>query len=155
MTITLHDIDGEESWAVGRMLPLGVHDVTIAEVAQSNTSNNNPQIEMKFANKEGDYIRDWLVVVPNTYGKVLQLLEAVGIEPQPGDWDFDPGTLFEKRLQIRVGEEPDREDPTQMRSRVFAYMALGTVTQTGGDVPADTTGLVGATSGSSDDDIPF
>lgn len=145
----LKDIDKVEAWKGGGVLPPGWHEVTIESCEEGESSNGNPQLELEYTNDEGS-IRDWLVVIEKTYGKVKRLLEAAGVKIEEGDWDLNPKDLEGRRLGIRVQEEPDYKDPTQTRLRVQAYRALS-------DVPGDTTGLNNGDSKAADaeDDIPF
>lgn len=138
----LKDMDKVEAWT-GGILPVGPHIVTIEKVEEGKSSGGHDQLELEFVATDGQgSIRDWLVVIPSTYGKVKQLLDACGIDTESGDWDFKPDTLRDKTLGIRVGEEPDRQDATKMRKRVLAYIPADDAAKT--DVPA-----------SNNDDLPF
>lgn len=153
MTITLHNIDQEEAWSTFTPLELGWQLVTIVEVKQETSSNDNPAIQMRFEDSAGRSLGDQLVVLPQTYGKVLQLLEAAGIPPQGGDWEFNPGLLSQKRIEVRVKEEPGREDPNRTFRVVDGYRSAQA--GSGSGVPADTTGLGQGSVHAADDDIPF
>ena len=104
----LKDMDKVEAWSGtgGTLLGVGPHNVTIETVEEGKSGNDNPQLELELTGEAGS-IRDWIVVVPQTYGKVKSVLEAAGITVQEGDWDFNPQSLVGKRVRIIVGEEAD------------------------------------------------
>jgi hypothetical protein len=142
------DLDQTEAWS-GSILGPGRHAVKIVKATEGTSSNQNPQIELEYQslNSPGT-IREWLVVLPTTYGKLKALLDAVGLVPEGGEWDFPTQSLVGRKLAIWVDEETDRQDPTKKRNRVNAHEALDT-----SDVPADTSGF-GAQS-ASEADLPF
>jgi hypothetical protein len=123
MGIKLKDFDQVEAWkGGGGMLPPGKHHVEITETTEGTSSGGHDQIEIQFEAVNGTGgIKDWIVFAPAALGKARMLLEAVGIVPQGGDWEFPTGQLSGKKLTITVIEEPDRRDPTKTRRRVAAY----------------------------------
>lgn len=116
----LKDMDQVEAWSSGVMLPVGWHLVTVDEAEEGTSSGQHPQLELAFTGNEGS-IRDWLVDTEAARGKIKSMLEAAGIEIGGGDWELDPSSLVGRKLEIYVGEEPDRDDPAKMRRRVKAY----------------------------------
>lgn len=167
MTITVHNIDQEEAWATRRQpTEAGWHTVQIEKAIESESTQNNSQYEMDFGNDDYVIRFDRLTVVPQTYGKVLQFLNAIGVEPQPGDWDLpEAETLIGKRLSVRVEMEPDQDNPDKFWPRVRAYDKPGkghggkATFRSRAEVPGDTNGLDGGGDfgdpGRPDDDIPF
>jgi hypothetical protein len=114
------------------------------------TSNGNPQIELTLVVDMQGSIRDWIVITPNTQGKVVQLFESAGIaRPQAGEFDPQTGRLTQECLDrlggatvgFIVRNEPDYKDATKMRSRVQGYVKPERITQ---DAPTDTRGLPAA-----------
>lgn len=158
-----------ESWDVGGgFLTAGDHICEILEIDGTGTSSgNHPQIEVKVGNAEGE-IRDWIVVIPTTIGKVVQLTDAAEIERPSDDEVVPEGTGFRlapaylnrllgKKVGVIVRQEPDRQDPTKMRDRVKGYVPAHKIKPS--DVPMNT-GIPVAAGGfpgtaTSDDDIPF
>ena len=148
--IKVEGIKDAEAWSSGVMLGIGWHEVKIEDAEEGKTKNGNPQIEMEFVSPQGS-IRDWLVIVEATMGKVAQLLDAVGID-RSGIDELDPKTLIGKKLAIFVGEEPDYNDPAKKRKRVQSYADKA---PDGSIMPADTNGLGGSGPADADGDIPF
>ena len=144
----LKDFDKAEAWSEAPRLPLGWSDVKIESVEEGKSSNNNPQLTIEYGNSQGS-IREWLVVVEATYGKLKALTDAAGIVVE-GE-DFDPQTLVGKSIGIYIEEEPSRKDPTQTFRNVSAHRPAGQ----GSDIPGDTEGLPAANGQGADDDIPF
>jgi hypothetical protein len=154
----------EKAWAVGEgILPAGDHVVEVLEASGTGTSSGGyPQIEIRVGNADGE-IRDWIVVIPTTIGKVVQLTDAVGLD-RPTDaqveadgpgYRLDPkylDQLIGKKVGVLVRQEADRNDPTKMRDRVKGYVPHGDIGPS--DVPADTSGLSDAKP-ADDEDIPF
>jgi hypothetical protein len=67
------------AWDVrtGQMLPAGRHVCEVYEIeGGGNSSGGYPQIELKVGNADGE-MRDWIVVLPSTIGKVVQLTDAL------------------------------------------------------------------------------
>jgi hypothetical protein len=150
MSIGLKGVGEVEAWSSDVMLPTGWHKVTIESAEEGTTSNGNPQIEMQFAGGGGT-IRDWLVVIEKTMGKVAQLLDAVRID-RTGIDAIDAKMLEKRSLYIYVGEEPDQKNPGKTRRRVQSYAAK---LPDGASLPADTNGLGGSGPEGADEDIPF
>lgn len=157
-----------EAWAPGSggsILGPGnyVLDVLSVDGAQDSTGGY-PQLVVEFGNEDGT-VKDWLVLIQSAAGKTVALIEAAGLETPTDDqvaadgpgFRIDPKYLaqFEgKKVGVVIGEEPDRNDPTKMRTRVQGYLTPDKINQ---ELAPDTTGLGnGSTPGTaSDDDIPF
>lgn len=161
----------EKPWGMGgEILTVGDHIVEILTVEPGDSSGGYPQIEVNVGNGEGE-IRNWIVVMPQSIGKVGQLIEAAGI-PIPTTDQYkeegrgiriDPAYLAQlvgKKVGVRVYQEPDRQDPTRMRDRVRGYMPVSEVTVRS-DVTPDNAfertaaAFPGSFTVNDDDDIPF
>jgi hypothetical protein len=148
------NFDGVDAWQGGGMLPEGMHTCRIKSAEEGRSSNGHPQVELEFEAVEGEYvgatIRDWLVVVPQTFGKVKQLVEAAKLDYPAGEFALEARDLVGRRVAILVREEPDHKG--ESRRRVKSYDPAD-----GSDLPADTSGLppVGGTASKRDEDIPF
>lgn len=116
-----------EAWKGGGVLPAGYHTVKIEDAKEGTSSGGHPQFELEFGNDTGS-IRDWLVVVPTTIGKVKQLVDATGIEL--ADEEITAGMLQGRRLMIHVRMEPHQDPAKGERARVNEYLPLKN-----GDVP--------------------
>jgi hypothetical protein len=155
----------EKAWNVsegGGILPAGEHVVQIVDVeGDGNSSGGYPQIVVNAGNDEGT-IRDWIVVIPSTIGKVVQLTDAAGLD-RPSDaqvdadgagYRLDPrylDKLVGKQVGVVVRDEPDRQDPTRTRQRVAGWVPVGAVKKS--DVASD--GFEPVAPAVDDDDIPF
>jgi hypothetical protein len=171
-----------EAWDVstGTILPARPEPYlcTIREMDGTGTSSGeHPQITVKAGNDEGE-ITDWIVVIPSTIGKMVQLAEAVGI-PRPTDEQVRPdGTGFRlhpeylaafvgKQVGVVVRAERDNKDATKMRDRVKGYVtpdkAKGSAPSPDAGGPQGDpiswdfsgTGNTGTPQSAIDDDIPF
>jgi len=160
-----------EAWEASgdTILTAGDHVVKVNEVdGGGNSSGGYPQIELRLGNEQGT-IRDWIVVIPSTIGKVVQLTDAAGL-PRPDDseitqegqgWRIDASyldQLYGKTIGVILRDEPDRNDPSRMRTRVKGYVPAS---QLGSDIPPagnafEPDPLSGfGTAKPADDDIPF
>lgn len=163
MSIKVTDLDRVETWSAGVTLPPGRHLCEITSVEEGTSSGGHDQLILEMtavAGPEvGGTIRDWIVVVPTTYGKVRQILEAAGIEIEGGDWEIPVGRLNGARVAILVRME--KKEMGQHAGKEFAQVAAydrpkDSDIQAGSDVPADTAGFSnGSGSARRDDDIPF
>lgn len=131
MSIKVRDLDTTEPWRGDAMLPVGWHDVVIEEATEGKSRTGKDEVEVRFVGEQGD-IRDWFYFTDEAKARPRALLDAVGIVPESGEWEFPTGQLVNKRLRIRVGEEPHRDYPDKMRKRVFAY-APREASETGSD----------------------
>jgi hypothetical protein len=162
------DFQNADAWSVSTdtMLPVGNHLVTIQNPVMSETSTGKPQLELKVENELGA-IRDWLVITPNSIGKIVMLYDAAGVErPQEGEFNPENGWLTDaavdrlhgRKVGVVIREEVDNRDPSKMRRRVMGYTDAH---QMASDIPADTTGLPAVPAASAsrpadeDDKVPF
>lgn len=125
--------NAEEAWDVstGTMLPAGNHVCEVLSAdATGESSNGYPQVELEVGNADGS-IRDWLVITPKTVGKIVQVIQALGLEP-PSDGQVDPSdhrlaqayvaTWVGRRVGVVIRSEPGYKDPTRTRERVQGYV---------------------------------
>jgi hypothetical protein len=157
----------ERAWTVsegGEILPAGEHVVEIEEAdGGGKSSGGYPQIEVRLSNNEGQ-IRDWIVVIPATIGRVAMFTDAAGLE-RPTDeqvtaegagYRLDPrylDQLIGRKVGVVVRDEKDRNDPSRTRQRVAGYVPADSIAKS--DVPSDTSGFEPAKQLVADDDIPF
>jgi hypothetical protein len=164
----------EEAWAVSSFLPAGDHVCKVLEIdGEGNSSGQHPQIEIKVGNMMGE-IRDWIVVIPATIGKVIQFTDAVGLRrptdeevtPEGTGYRLDPKYLalaVDQEVGVMVRAEPDRNDPSKTRDRVKGYVDAAKIKPS--DLPSSTNVASSAptvvgefsfpSAVKSDDDIPF
>jgi hypothetical protein len=115
-----------ETWSVGGdFLPRGDHAVEVTSAELGRSTNNYPQVLIQVGNEQGS-IKDWIVVIPSTLGKVVQLTEALGIgRPQPGQFKQVNGEiLFEdayvqswvgKKVGVRVGARNNDQSKDEVK----------------------------------------
>lgn len=148
MSIPVQNLDREEAWKVSNILPPGWHTCKITEAAETQSGSGNPQIELDLeaigGDNPGGTIKDWIVVVPQTYGKVKQLLQAAAVPVEAGDWALDVTVLRGREVSVLVRQEPKFDDPTKTVNRVAGY-EMPRFTVNGGD----------GTATSADAAIPF
>jgi len=146
MTIDMN-LDGVDAWAGGALLSPGTHICRITEAAEGKSTGGHPQIELSLeaidGPEQGGTIKDWIVIVQATLGKVKQLFDAAGYEPPPGDFAFDASALVGRTVKIIVREEPKGDGSSDTRNRVKAY-----------DAPGEPV-AAGQNGHSSEPDIPF
>lgn len=144
MTTPSNPFAQAEAWEVGTSAilaadmdtghGLGNHLCTITEVDGSAVSGSgSPTIIVKTGNSQGD-ITNWLTVLPQTIGKVVNLTDAAGID-RPSDEQVRPDgpgfrlddkylqQLIGKQVGVIVRKEKDNRDPTKPdRDRVKGYV---------------------------------
>lgn len=83
-----NDYDG------GFIQTAGTHSVKITDMKTEFAKNGKPMIRIRFANQQGDYIDDRIVLQPNTLFKIAKLTKALGLsKEQRGDVKFDENRL--------------------------------------------------------------
>ncbi|CAB4197815.1 hypothetical protein UFOVP1313_33 [uncultured Caudovirales phage] len=147
-------------------LGAGDHVVTVQEVDGTTTSSGGyPQIELRLGNESGS-IRDWLVITPSTYGKIAQVIQALGVELPDAETEISQddhrvaqGYLdgwIGKSVGVIARDEPAYNDPSKMRTRIKGYVSVDKITpapaSNGGDVQGQA--FAPANSGI-DADLPF
>jgi hypothetical protein len=153
-----------EVWSVGGdFLPRGDHTAKVMDVEKGRSTNGYPQVMVQVGNEQGS-IRDWIVVIQSTLGKVVQLTEALGLgRPQPGQFNEVNGEIIlsdayvnswkGRDVGVRVGQR--NNDPS--KDEVKGYFSA--VKQS--DVPGASQGEFQVDGGQRkpqsavDDDLPF
>jgi hypothetical protein len=155
MSIPVSNLDQAEAWSAHQPLDLGWNNVTCLEPEEGQSGGGHPAIRMRFEDREGKSLKNQLVVIESTYGKVLQFLNAINVQPQGGDWDLAEAipSFAGRKLRVFVVEKPGREDPSKTFREVEAYDVVNG--QSTSDIPADTAGMGVAAAMTRDDDIPF
>ena len=122
-----------EPWEVSldTLLPAGNHVVTIVEATTGTSSGGHFQIELRLENPQGA-IRDWMVITPNSAGKVVSLANAAHVDlPEDEDVtdtarlvlsDSYVGRFVGQQVGVVIREEPDYQDPSKTRLRVQGYV---------------------------------
>jgi hypothetical protein len=159
-----------EVWNVGgEFLPRGDHRCKVLDVEKTKSTNGYPQVIVQVGNEQGS-IKDWIVTIKSTVGKVVQLTEALGIgRPAPDQFrvdgnDIELSTAYlnswkGKEVGVRVGARQN----DQNKDEVKGYFPAEKVKQTpASDVtsPEDSAlfapaGVAPTNATLGDDDIPF
>lgn len=155
-------LDGVEAWKGGNgPPPPGEYMCRIDDAGEGYSSNNHPQIELSLSVATGEFqgatLRDWVVVIPETLGKVRQLLEAAGMQIPQGEFQMSAHDLRGRSVQAVIREEDWRG---KKRTRVIGYGRPGAQPAgpaANGQPQQPQPISVGAPTGSSqhDADIPF
>lgn len=121
------NFDGVEAWSGTQILGAGWHTVkVIAADDTKRTQKGSPQLELQMEALDGSgQITDWIVVQPNTYGKVKQVLDALQWQAPAGNFEIPTGQLINRSCRIFVAEEPKYNDPTKIVSKVKSYEPSG------------------------------
>lgn len=127
------DLTGVEAWSGAVMITApfeGMVEVTDAKEGES--SGGFPQLELELravgGEQDGGTIRDWIVVIPTSLGRVKQVLEAMGVANLDSEVEFQPAELVGKQCRIVVRDEPYNGE---MKTRVKAYQSVGAATNGG------------------------
>jgi hypothetical protein len=149
------EMNSAEAWdASAPILPPGKHVVTIVDEDDTQkSSGNHPEIRLQLRADDAQEIRDWIVVIPQTYGKVKQLFEAAGKPIIEGQTEVTSAVLRGQRVLVTVGQKADRNDPSKMRATVMGYEPVPG--GPAGTPSADAYANVGQGANAVNDDIPF
>jgi hypothetical protein len=123
----------EDAWEVstGDLIPVGDFVCSIESVATGRSGGNYPQIELEVKTGDNRTRKDWLVITPNTIGKVVQLLKACGAGTPPDevvreDYAIEESWLRKNVLGKRVGvivrEEEKYNDPGKFVPKIRGYV---------------------------------
>jgi hypothetical protein len=149
MTILIKDLDEVEAWSSSghAPIPVGKHIATIDAIEEEPASTGSPQIVITWrvvaGQYEGTQSREWLVILPQTYGKVKAFLLALGWELKTGEFAMPTTELVGRRAVIIVGNE---QRDKKVFTRVIGHLKLDDA-----DVPIDTEGLPAG----DQQDLPF
>jgi hypothetical protein len=157
----------ESAWDVSELpiLPAGDHVVEVASVDGTGWSKNGyPQIEVKAKNDDG-MVTDWIVVIPSTIGRVVQLTEALGLD-RPKDnqvsedregYRLDANYLkamVGRKVGVIVRDEPRRDDPSKTRTTIKGWVPVEKLNDSGTPTGPVAMGKPGKPA-SDDDLLPF
>jgi hypothetical protein len=91
---------GVEAWSASDQLQPGVYRVKATGVEAKVSSGGNPQVQVDWRVLDGDFVgaeqRDWITITNASMGRVVQLLNAIGVEV-PGE-EFDSREAVSKWL---------------------------------------------------------
>lgn len=123
------DLNETEAWSGFVGLRAGSHVIECVSAEEAKTKKKgHPQIILELEAVAGDEagasIRDYIVVIPSTYGKVRQVLEAFGLPLPSEGGSVDAKVFLNKRAKIIVRPEEKHDDPGQTVERVQGYSAL-------------------------------
>lgn len=111
MTIVIKDLDQIEAWesSGSAPIPVGKHIAEITAIEEKQASTGSPQLVVEWTVIRGQYVgtqsREWIVIVPKTYGKVKAFLLAVGWPLAGGEFTLPTTELIGRSAQIVVGVE--------------------------------------------------
>lgn len=148
MPIVIKDLDDVEAWnAPGHApIPVGKHIAVIDSIEEKPANTGSPQLIITWRVAAGQYAgtqsREWMVILPQTYGKVKAFLQAVGWSLKSGEFEMPTTELTGRKAWIIVGTE-------QRDGKTFTRV-IGHARVDEGDIPADTSGLAGDQT-----DLPF
>jgi hypothetical protein len=148
----------------------GNHLCTVDSIdGAGSSSGGHPQVEINCSNEQGQ-IRDWIVVIPQTIGKVVNFTDACGLErptdeqvrPDGTGFRLDPQYLAQavgKQVGVIVRKERNDLDPSKPdKDRVKGYVTPDKLNASGGATPtgaAEAFAKPANTQAPIDDDIPF
>ncbi len=118
-----------EAWSGFVPLRPGSHVVRCTSAKEGTTKKNgHPQIELELeaiaGEERGASIRDWITVIPSTYGKVRQVLEGFGL-PLPSEGGSVSANAFVgKTCKVIVRPEEKNDGSGDFVDRVKGYKAL-------------------------------
>lgn len=133
--MTAVNLGGVKAWDVSDQLPPGTYIMRPAPdgVERTKSSGDNEQVQVDWRVVAGEYTgaerRDWITFTENAKGRVVQLLEACGIEvPQTdfasygelADWvaeQLRKGAVVEAVVRLK----PDRKDPSKEWPEIAGY----------------------------------
>jgi hypothetical protein len=162
----------EQAWEVNEGTILGHGDyvctISVDENGDKNSSGGHPQVVLQLTDDAGaGFITDWIVVIPSTIGKWVQLSDAAGVD-RPGDDEVTPeGTGYRfsgaylkkidgKKVGVIVRSEANRQDPTKPpRDRVKGYVPADQIVPTGSSDVTTTADNNAFSNAAADDKIPF
>lgn len=123
------DMNETEAWSGFVPLRPGSHVVRCTSAKEGTTKKNgHPQIELELeaisGEERGASTRDWITVIPSTYGKVRQVLEAFGL-PLPSEGGSVSANAFVgKTCKVIVRPEEKNDGSGDMVDRIKGYKAL-------------------------------
>ena len=149
MAIELN-LDGVEAWegGGGPLVPEGMYQVRVEDAAEGESRNGHKQLELDLQIADGEQrgrnLKDWVVITPNTLGRVAHLFQAAKLSWPGGTFHLEPSDFQGRSMMIVVRHE---QYQGATKTRIVSYDALES------EVPVDPT-PVSATS-KHDAEIPF
>lgn len=105
----LGNLSGVEAWRADDQLPPDTYVMQVIEAEESQSSAGNPQIVLDLRVTAGEWRgaekRDWVTITESSLGRVVQVLEAFGIEIPEGEFEFKPSDLVGKTAEVVLREE--------------------------------------------------
>jgi hypothetical protein len=147
-----------EAWSGSVYLRPGAHIVRVVEAKDDEPTkkNNHPQLILNMeaiaGDEQGASTRDWITVIPATYGKVKQVAEAFGVEIANG---VDAKAFVGKVAKIVVRPEEKRDGSGGTVDRVQAYKALNDAEKVQATFPGAKEIKDGDGASGAEEDVPF
>jgi hypothetical protein len=156
--------DNTDPWEVstGFILPAGNHVVKIDKAEIGNSRGGHPQIELSVSNAEGE-LRDWLVITEQSFGKVIALSLATGVQPTDEEKQYFEANglrppesfvtrLVGKQVGIVARDEEKMNDPSKKTTRIQGYVEPSKI---GGPSNGSSTFVGASSSTAGEPDVPF
>lgn len=105
--IQIEDLANVEAWEPkADLIGAGKHLAEIIEASEEAASTGSPQVILNWRSVKTQSTRkEWLVVLPQTYGKVKAFLTAIGYPMAPGAFQMPVAELVGRQAVITVGED--------------------------------------------------
>jgi hypothetical protein len=144
-------LKGEKAWSVDEQIPPGTYLFRPAPngLEKDESGNKAPQIKVNWRVAAGEYTGaerlDWVTFTENAMGRVVQLLEACGLEvPQEDfasyealrDWVLEQLSKDGIQTMGVVRLKESRKDPSKSFPEIVGYKAPSE-----SDIPNDTSGF--------------
>jgi hypothetical protein len=137
-------LSGVSAWTADDQLEPGTYRMTAGEITRETSSNQNPQVKVEWSVAAGQYRgaeqRDYITITERALGRVVQVLEAAGIQTPQQEFesyeqmaDWLAGALKGATVDAVVRLKPDRKDPSKEWPEIVGYKRP----LEGSDVPAD------------------
>jgi hypothetical protein len=151
-------LKGQEAWRVDDQLAPGWYIARAAKVERSSSSNQNPQVQIDWRVAVGEYQgaeqRDWITLTDPAMGRVVQVLEAAGVEIPDAEFDnyeamadWLAKALENATVEMLIRLEPGRKDPSKEWPTIKGYRKPAE-----GDVPSE---FGGSAPQVKDEKLPF
>lgn len=120
------NLDGVEAWKGGEILPAGRYQVECVEAEHGKSAGGFFELQLTWEALNGEHqggqLRDWVQVTESTFGKVKQLMLAVGATLPSGQFKLTAAPFKGRRCEIIARDRP-KPDGTP-RTEVAAYEPL-------------------------------
>lgn len=147
------NLDGVDAWKGGEILPAGRYQVECVETGHGTSAGGFFELQLTWEALNGEHqggqLRDWIQVTEHTFGKVKQLMLAVGMTLPAGQFKLQADPFKGRRCEIIARDRP-KPDGTP-RTEVQAYEPLSSEV-----TPASANaGSVAPAAAPSDEPAPF